>query len=484
MAEHDQMSPDASPSTEGNKTGVRRINNVPLFMALGALVIFTLIIAKVAMGRAEQNVQKAQAGAEGKGGNSAMMANEIVGGRTGGVIDAASEPLTMPTDGTLVPANGSTPGSTVATNGVPVAPVRSLDQPPLPSRSEDGQPDIEDDQLRQRKMELFQAAVSHKTKIDLPDMESMTASSNNSGSGTPRTNSEIQSRIAEVRRKIDQQRSTDPGQAYQAQLRQVQAQINGGGMGGSMGGGNDDDEGSGMSLLPSSNKQQGYGSFDANGNSDRWSLNAKVEAPTTPYEISAGDVIPGVMISGLKTSRTGQIIGQVSQNVYDSQSGCHLLIPSGTRLVGTYSNDMGFGEDTVLVAWQRLRFPDGSKLDIGAMPGADMAGYSGFQDLVDRHLLRIYTSALLMSGITAAASIATDQGNNNSGSYEQPSVNSELSSALGQQLGQVSAQIISKNLNVAPTATIRPGYRFNIMVVKDLKLNKPYKTYSRCSAKI
>lgn len=483
MAEHDQMSPDASPSTEGNKTGVRRINNVPLFMALGALVIFTLIIAKVAIGRADQNVQKAHDGAEGKGGNSTMMANEIVGGRTGGVIDAASEPPAMPAEGTLLPATDSPSGSTAATNGVPVAPVRGFDHPPLPPRGdrvEGDQPDIEDEQLRQRKMELFQAAVGHKTKIDLPDMESLAASSSSGGSATPRTNSEIQARIAEVRRKIDQQRGTDPGQAYQAQLRQVQAQINGGGMSGD----DDEGEGSGMSLLSSPSKQQGYGAFDANGNTDRWSLNAKVEAPTTPYEISAGDVIPGVMISGLKTSRTGQIIGQVSQNVYDSQSGCHLLIPSGTRLVGTYSNDMGFGEETVLVAWQRLRFPDGSKLDIGAMSGADMAGYSGFQDLVDRHLLRIYTSALLMSGITAAASIATDQGNNNSGSYEQPSVNSELSSALGQQLGQVSAQIISKNLNVAPTATIRPGYRFNIMVVKDLKLNKPYKTYSRCSAKI
>ncbi|MFY1070655.1 TrbI/VirB10 family protein [Pseudomonas juntendi] len=475
MTNSDQMSPDASPSTEGNKSGVRRVNNLPIILAVGALVIFALIVMKVAVGRSEEQAAvKPPEGAEARNENSTRMANELLGNRTAGVIDAA-EPPTLYDEGTTIPVLGHP----AANNGVPVAPVTDPDRPPVPRRpNRVPQPDPVDDDLRQRKMDLFAQAVGSKTKIDLPDMASLAATSGGAGSTTPRTTSEIQARIAQVRREIESQHSNDPGETYQAKLRQIQAQINSGG--GAVG---DAEDGPGMSLLSGSrNQSQGYEAFDSKGNPDRWALDAKIEAPGTPYEVSAGDVIPGMMISGLKTSRTGQIIGQVSQNVYDSQSGCHLLIPSGTRLVGTYSNDMGFGEETVLVAWQRLRFPDGSKLDIGAMPGADMAGYSGFQDLVDRHLLRIYTSAILMSGITAAASIATNQ-DNNSGEYEQPSVNSELSSALGQQLGQVSAQIISKNLNVAPTATIRPGYRFNIMVVKDLKLNKPYKTSSRCAAK-
>ncbi|WP_228392855.1 TrbI/VirB10 family protein [Pseudomonas helleri] len=49
-----------------------------------------------------------------------------------------------------------------------------------------------------------------------------------------------------------------------------------------------------------------------------------------------------------------------------------------------------------------------------------------------------------------------------------------MSSALGQQLGQVSAQIISKNLNISPTIEIRPGYRFNIVAVKDVTFTKAY----------
>lgn len=146
-------------------------------------------------------------------------------------------------------------------------------------------------------------------------------------------------------------------------------------------------------------------------------------------------------------------------------------------MVGTYSSDVAFGQEGVLIAWQRLVFPDGKALDIGAMPGADMAGYSGFRDKLNQHLVRIYGSALFMAAVTAGASIATNQDNGNSGAYEQPSVSSEMSSALGQQLGQVSAQIISKNLNVSPTIEIRPGYRFNIVAVKDVTFTKPYQSF-------
>lgn len=473
MAEQDLMSPNASPNKANTPTGVRRVNNLPLLIGIGILLIFTLIIAKVASGRAEQTTGPKEEGAQGKGGNSSMMATSMLGDRTGGVIEAAAQPPLLPADGTMAPDGSTAPA---APGAIPIARVGNLDQPPQPPRGSAGSPqqptDLMDEQLRQRKMDLFRTAVDSKTKIDLPDVSRLGGDRSND---TPRTRDEIQERIAQVRRQVSEQQSIDPGAAYQAQLRQVQATISGSGSGGS--------GRSGMSLASNTGKGQDYGAFDTNGKTDRWSLNATVEAPTTPYEVSAGDVIPGMMISGLKTARQGQIIAQVSKDVYDSQSGCYLLIPNGTRLVGTYSNDMGFGEETVLVAWQRMRFRDGSKLDIGAMPGTDMAGYSGFQDLVDKHLLRIYTSAFLMSAITAGASVATNNGSNNSGNYEQPSVNSEMTAALGQQIGQTSAQIIAKNLNVAPTATIRPGYRFNIMVVKDLKFDKPFQTYNRCSRK-
>ena len=151
------------------------------------------------------------------------------------------------------------------------------------------------------------------------------------------------------------------------------------------------------------------------------------------------------------------------------------MLPQGSRLVGSYSSDVAYGQARVLVAWQRIVFPDGKAMDIGAMPGADGAGHAGFSDEVNNHYVRLFGSALLMSAVTAGVTYSQRQ--NQNGTVLAPSASSALSEALGQQLGQATAQMIAKNLNVAPTLEIRPGYRFNVIVVKDLTFSKPYKSF-------
>jgi type IV secretory pathway VirB10-like protein len=49
--------------------------------------------------------------------------------------------------------------------------------------------------------------------------------------------------------------------------------------------------------------------------------------------------------------------------------------------------------------------------------------------------------------------------------------------APDRQLGQVTAQLIAKNMNIAPTLEIRPGYRFNVIVTKDMTFSKPYQSF-------
>ena len=218
---------------------------------------------------------------------------------------------------------------------------------------------------------------------------------------------------------------------------------------------------------PKDNSQRNsLSQFDSKDKTDRWKLGNKVEAPKTPYTLRAGFVIPASLISGINSELPGQIIGQISQNVYDTATGKYLLLPQGSRLVGTYISDVSYGQSRVMIAWQRIVFPDGKTIDIGAMPGADGVGYAGVSDQVDNHYLRIFGSAILMSGISAGATLS--QGNNTNSIYGQQNASSALSEALGQQLGNVTSQMISKNLNTSPTLEIRPGFRFNVMCVKDL----------------
>lgn len=188
-------------------------------------------------------------------------------------------------------------------------------------------------------------------------------------------------------------------------------------------------------------------------------------------------MVPATLISGINSELPGQIMAQVSQDVFDTPTGKWKLIPQGSRLVGQYSSEVAYGQSRVLVAWQRIVFPDGKAMDIGSMPGADSAGYSGFNDKVDNHYIRIFGSALLMSAITAGVTISQNCDDTGSGTGTGTSGKCAMTEALGQQLGMATAALIAKNLNIAPTLEIRPGYRFNVIATKDLTFSKPYRSF-------
>ncbi len=179
------------------------------------------------------------------------------------------------------------------------------------------------------------------------------------------------------------------------------------------------------------------------------------------------------MISGIHSDLPGVITAQVAQYVWDTATGKHILIPQGTKLFGTYDSSVAFGQHRVLVAWTRLIFPDASTLALQSMPGADQAGYAGFKDKVDRHLLRIFGSAILLSAIGAGFQMSQPDA-----SGETPSAQQQAAAQLGQELAQVSREQIRREMDVQPTLVIRPGYRFNVMVNRDVIL-EPYRLRAR-----
>ncbi len=190
------------------------------------------------------------------------------------------------------------------------------------------------------------------------------------------------------------------------------------------------------------------------------------------YEVKTGTLIPSVLLSGINSDLPGQITAQVSQHVWDTATGRHLLIPQGTRLLGIYDSRISTGQQRILIAWNRLIYPDGSSMTLESMPGADQMGYSGFNDQVDNHYFRIFGNALLMALISGISSYSIDVlGNTDS---DETSVQSELGSALANQLGQAGLGLLNKNLSISPTLEIRPGYRFNVVVMKDLVFQQPY----------
>ena len=193
------------------------------------------------------------------------------------------------------------------------------------------------------------------------------------------------------------------------------------------------------------------------------------------FELKTGAVIPGVMVTGINSDLPGNIIAQVSQNVFDSATGKHLLLPQGAKLFGVYDSRVIYGQERVLVAWNRVVFPDGSSITLGAMPGSDMAGNAGYTDEVNNHYFRIFGSAVLMSLMSGGMAYTMDSLDNSNSESDKPTLQNEMGSALAAQLGQATLQLLQKNLNIKPTLEIRPGYQFNVIVTKDLVFERPYR---------
>jgi type IV secretory pathway VirB10-like protein len=212
-------------------------------------------------------------------------------------------------------------------------------------------------------------------------------------------------------------------------------------------------------------------------NPDRWYSPNRVENPVR-YQLRAGFVISAVLLSGVNSEVPGTIIAQVAQDVYDNATGSDLLIPQGARLIGSYSANVQYGQSRLFVVWQRIVFPDGRALDIGAEPGTDSAGYAGFKDRVDSHWVRIFGSAVLMSAISAGISYSQDRYQGSGNYYQPPRFSDELSQAVGQQFGQAAAKLLEKNLDIAPTLKIRPGYRFSVLLIKDFVFPGAYQDFA------
>ena len=191
----------------------------------------------------------------------------------------------------------------------------------------------------------------------------------------------------------------------------------------------------------------------------------RVVAPASANVLQAGAVIPAALITGIRSDVPGQITAQVTQNVYDSPTGRILLVPQGTRIIGQYDSGVGFGQRRVLLVWNRLIMPDGRSIVLERQPGASAEGYAGLEDGVDFHWGEMFKAAALSTLLSVGAEAGTSQ--------NESSLVQALRSGASNSISQTGQQIVSRQLGIAPTLTIRPGFPVRVMVTRDLVL-EPY----------
>jgi type IV secretory pathway VirB10-like protein len=454
------------------RAGVRTVNAKPMMIVGGLAVAVTVLIGSIMMGRSAPSGHKGADSAPQSEKTSALQL-------ASGVVGDAKE-------GTEIARAGAAPDAALPQSGTASAPAGDLDTPPLPTSVPAGSPDANQPLLRPGQMSASGTAAREGDRV--VDQRSQEVQSQRTAAfldalkAPPKASAAASGGLLQKVQNIIPTLSpslaaTAPGAAGltdQEKLTALQQMMGRQAAQGIEPSPAAKAEYARLTGTPVGSKApDSYASFDSQGN-DRWASSSRPEAPASPFELRAGFVIPGVMITGVSSELPGQIEAQVAQNVYDTATGGYLLIPQGSRLVGAYQSNAAYGQARVLIAWQRVVFPDGKALDLGAMPGADSAGYAGFSDQVNNHYARIFGSAVMLSLIGAGAEVGSPQ---TSTVGQTTTVSQALSQQLAQQLGSTATQMIQKNLSIAPTLKIRPGYRFNVVVTKDLVFQSPYRAF-------
>ncbi|MDH1270486.1 TrbI/VirB10 family protein [Rhizobium pusense] len=185
----------------------------------------------------------------------------------------------------------------------------------------------------------------------------------------------------------------------------------------------------------------------------------RVTPPASPWILQAGAVIPAALVTGIRSDLPGQITAQVTENVYDSPTGSLLLIPQGTRIVGQYDAGVTFGQRRVLLVWNRLILPNGRSIVLERLPGADASGYAGLEDGVDYHWWDLMRAAGLSTLLGVGTELATD---------DEDRLIRAIRDGAQDTINQAGQQIVQRQLQVAPTLTIRPGFPVRVIVTRDL----------------
>jgi type IV secretory pathway VirB10-like protein len=185
-------------------------------------------------------------------------------------------------------------------------------------------------------------------------------------------------------------------------------------------------------------------------------------SPTQPFRLSQITRTPYC------NKTPGDVIGTVTEPVYDTATGRYLLIPQGSRIFGKYNSQVAYGQSRVQVVWNRVILPDTSSLTLDNLAGTDPAGYAGVEDGVDWHWDRIFAGAALTTLLGVGAELAAPE--NRQGGDRVIIAGRD---SLQDSVNQAGQEMTRRNLNIQPTLTERPGLPVRIIVNRDLVL-RPY----------
>ena len=192
-------------------------------------------------------------------------------------------------------------------------------------------------------------------------------------------------------------------------------------------------------------------------------------ASSGSYTLNAGTIIPATLLTGITSDvPNGDVVAQIRQDVYDSLTGTHLLIPQGSRLIGTSGSASSRGNKRIGVIFTRIILPSGNSITLPEQKAIDGVGYPGLEDEYTEHKGAAYGSAFMAALLGAAAQSATGD---TSGDDERSPGQEAVAGAVVEIL-RTGEKFVDRELEKQPTITINPGFQFSVFINQDLNLGE------------
>jgi type IV secretory pathway VirB10-like protein len=177
------------------------------------------------------------------------------------------------------------------------------------------------------------------------------------------------------------------------------------------------------------------------------------------YRIFEGTVLEGVVTNHIDGGLSGPILVMLTTDYY-SHDHQQLLMPQGTRLIGTVQSVGNAQQRKMFVTFHRAVCPDGFSLDFDKYLGLDQIGTTGLATKVDHGYLMAFGAAAAIGGLGGLAQIG------NSGTVLDPS--SQIRSGISEQSAAEGEQVLNHFLNRLPIITLKEGSRVRVYIGRDI----------------
>lgn len=172
--------------------------------------------------------------------------------------------------------------------------------------------------------------------------------------------------------------------------------------------------------------------------------------------ITADRNIGAILINDINSALAGKVVAQIEDNIYASH-GRFILIPIGSKAIGYYQPIEKAGNTRLQILWSRIITPKGIVITINAEL-SDQMGRSGLAGEIDTKFWDKYGMTLLFSTISAVAQVKFNTNKNQE----------IIANTYGKDLANVSAKILSENINIKPVISILAGTRIMISPLQDI----------------